>query len=134
MAKQRSEHGVRDSHPPVPTYDGEEAVSGDHPHAGADQVEDDQRRGGDTEHRQQLVAVLRPEDRVGGDPSGVVIREPREDARADDGEQGGQVPGAGERRTTTQDPRMGIAARSPAWVPAMKSRGLFPALRDKRGA
>lgn len=62
---------------------GEQALAGDDAQPHPELVEDDQRRGREGEHPEQLVAVLGAEDRVGGDPGRIVVGEPRQQARAD---------------------------------------------------
>ena len=73
---------------------GQQALAGDDAHPHAELVEDDQRRGRERQNPEQLVAVLGAEDRVGGDPGRVVVGEPGQDPRADDGEQSGNCAAA----------------------------------------
>jgi hypothetical protein len=46
-------------------------------------VEEHERDGGQQQHPQQLVAVVRSEDRVGGDPGRIVVGQAGEQPRTD---------------------------------------------------
>ena len=69
----------------------QQAFAGDDAEAGTELVEDDQRRGGDDQDPYQLVAVFRPQQRVGRDPGRVVVGEPGQHPGPDHGEQRGQA-------------------------------------------
>jgi hypothetical protein len=90
-----------------------ETLARDDAHARAELVEDDERRGREAEDPQEPIAVAGPEDRVGGDPCRVVVREAGEQTRPGDGEQRRErtqaksAPAGRERRVPTAAHRVG---------------------------
>jgi hypothetical protein len=117
----------------------EQALLGHHAHAGTELVEDDQSERRDREHPQQAIAELGAEDRVGGDPGGVVIGEPGQHARPDDREQRRhpagtqQPPAAPDQMPVKMTPRRTRARSKLAFQAADDTgrRGGRP-LRDRR--
>ncbi len=89
----------------------QQPLAGDDPQPHAQLVEDDQRHGGECEDPEQLVAVFGAEDRVGGDPGGIVVGESGEKPGADDGKQGGGRSPAEQKVTTPCEPPVGMATR-----------------------
>ena len=67
------EHKRRGPWPVVLANEREQPLAGDDPQPHPELVEDDQRRGREGEDPEQLVAVLGAEDRVGRDPSRIVV-------------------------------------------------------------
>ena len=65
------------------THEADQTLSCDDTHACRQAVEDDEGDGGEQEHPQQLVAVVRAEDRVGRDAGRVVVGQPGEQPRTD---------------------------------------------------
>ena len=100
---------------------GQQALAGDDPQPHAELVEDDQRRGREGQHPEQLVAVLGAEDRVGGDPGRVVVGEAGEQAGADDRQQrrhraaAQQQRGGGGRCASAGGDRVCGGRGAPAW-------------------
>ena len=95
-----------------------EALAGDGAHPRRHLLDDDQADGDHHHHPQQVVAVLRPDRRVGRDPARVVAGVGRDQARADEGEDeeepGGEPVTRAQPRTAAQG-----AARSPPAVPIL---------------
>ncbi len=58
--------------------------AGDHAHAGAHLLYDDQGHGDGNQCPQQVVAEVSAGDGVGGDAAGIIVHAGRDDARADD--------------------------------------------------
>src|SRR5664279_3391669 len=58
-------------------------LPGDHADPGAEVLEEHQRDGRDGQYPQEGVAVVGAQYRVGGDPGGVVVRQPRQQTGAD---------------------------------------------------
>ena len=63
---------------------------------------------------EQLVAVLRPEDRRGGDPGRVVVGKPGEDAGADDRQKHRGGSATQQQVPPPNQAGMNVAARAPA--------------------
>ncbi len=57
-------------------------LAGDHPHPGVHLLDDHQHQESRQEGPQQVVAILGPRHRVGGDAAGVVVHAPGDDAGA----------------------------------------------------
>ena len=91
----------------------QQALAGDDAQPHAQLVEDDQRRGREGEDPEQLVAVFGAEDRVGGDPGRVVVGEPGQEPRADDGEQGGGGASPEQQMTAPREAPVRVATRGP---------------------
>jgi hypothetical protein len=68
-------------------HEREQALLRDAAHPRPELVVDDQRCGRECKDPEEPVAVLGAQDRVGGDPGGIVVREPSEQARPEHGEE-----------------------------------------------
>ena len=64
---ERGQHGTAQPHAVPLSYQADETLPGDHTHAGRQAVEEHEGDGGQHEHPQQLVAVVRAEYRIGRD-------------------------------------------------------------------
>ena len=94
---------------PLPDQ-GQQPFAGDDAEPHPDLVEDDQRRGRERQHPEQLVAVAGAEDRVGGDPGRVVVGEAGEDAGTDHRQQRRDAAGAQQAVPVPGGPPVDVAA------------------------
>ncbi len=88
------EHGQRGTAQPhaVPlTYQADETLPGDHTHACCQAVEEHEGDGGQQQDPQQLVAVVRSEYGVGGDPGRIVVGQAGEQPRTDHRQQSAET-------------------------------------------
>ena len=80
---ERGQHRTAQPHAVPLPHQADETLPGDDAHPGCQAVEDHERDGGQQQHPQQLVAVIRAEYRVGGDAGRVVVGEAGEQPGAD---------------------------------------------------
>ena len=91
-------------------------ATGHHPQPGAEIVEQDEHHGRDDQHPQQLVAVVGTEDRVCSDPRRVVVGQPREEARPEDGGEGCEAARPAQAHAHARDARARGAREDGAWA------------------
>ena len=94
---------------------GQQALAGDDPQPHPELVEDDQRRGRQRQHPEQLVAVLGAEDRVGRDPGRVVVGEAGQQPGPDHRQQRRQRPAPQQQLAPPRDPPVDVATGG-AWA------------------
>ena len=87
-----------------------QALAGGEADAGADLLGDEERNLGCEQHPQEVIAELRPGERVRRDAARIVVGEAGDDARTEDRQDGRQSGPAG--RTSGEPP----GAAGPAWV------------------
>jgi hypothetical protein len=97
-----------------------QALAGDDAHARAKQMEDDQRDGRKRQHPEQLVSVLRAEDRVGRDAGRVIVRKAGQHTGADDRQKHRGGPPTEQQVPPAHKTCMKVAAGTPAWMPASR--------------
>ena len=90
-------------------------ATGHHPQPGAEIVEQHEHHGRDGQHPQQLVAVVGTEDRVRGDPGRVVVGQPREEARPEDGGEGCEAAGLAQAHAPLVMPARAVPVEMAHW-------------------